>query len=389
LPAGGYLVHSGGVPMRRLENEDEEKFWEAWIKDDLIFVYRYGKIGSPGHTKLKKLKTRAEAEAELEARVAEKLAEGFADPNAEEAAEDAAEGEDEESAQSEPDDAADEDDGGEDDAGEDAGDSDEDADEALEGADDEDDEEADEDEEDEEDEEAEEEDEEAEEEDEKEPPAPRAGRRATAPAVVDAPPPKPSLPARVRPSTPTPERLEAAIQALDALRAAAAAGARSWKLARLARRARHALERLGGTPIAEHAGLEQALDAATSLVLAPTKRLPLEDALTVLWVVDVATYARVVARWRAKMLDAPVTPAIGVLSAVFEHVPDPEVAVHVGAALVNRRLPPDAFQHWLSRIKPFLAASIATTSGGWDAFRAALKPGKDALLRARVAEVGP
>jgi len=80
--------------MRRLENEDEEKFWEAWIKDDLIFVYRYGKIGSPGHTKLKKLKTRAEAEAELEARVAEKLAEGFADPNAEEAAEDAAEGED-------------------------------------------------------------------------------------------------------------------------------------------------------------------------------------------------------------------------------------------------------------------------------------------------------
>ena len=69
--------------MRRLENEDEEKFWEAWIKDDLIFCYRYGKIGSAGHTKLKKFKTQAEAEAELEAKLAEKLEEGFTEPGAE------------------------------------------------------------------------------------------------------------------------------------------------------------------------------------------------------------------------------------------------------------------------------------------------------------------
>lgn len=49
--------------MRRLENADEEKFWEAFVKDALIFCYRYGKIGSSGHLKIKKFAPRAEAEA--------------------------------------------------------------------------------------------------------------------------------------------------------------------------------------------------------------------------------------------------------------------------------------------------------------------------------------
>lgn len=63
--------------IRRLEHQREEKYWEAWIKDELIFCYRYGKLGSPGHTKLKKFKTGAEAAAELEEKLKEKLREGF------------------------------------------------------------------------------------------------------------------------------------------------------------------------------------------------------------------------------------------------------------------------------------------------------------------------
>jgi len=328
--------------MRRLENEDEEKFWEAWIKDDLIFCYRYGKIGAAGHTKLKKFKTKAEAEAELEAKLAEKLEEGFAEPGAED--EEEAE---EEEAEEEEDESDDED---------------EDEDES----------------------EDEEEDESDDEEDEDE--APRKKARATAPIVVEAPPAKPSLPPRVRAATsaPKPERLAAVVKALDAVREAAAGGARSWRLARLARRARHALSALGGAPLGPHEAVNTALDAVMDAVGAPKPRLPLEDALTLLWVVDVATYARIVARWRAKTLDPAVSPAIGVLAAAIATIPDPEVALHVGTALVNRRLSPDAFQYWFSRLKPFLVET-----GGFDALRAALKPGSDAILRGRTSEVVP
>jgi hypothetical protein len=197
------------------------------------------------------------------------------------------------------------------------------------------------------------------------------------------------LPARFKARTATPDALTAAVAALDALRAAVEGGKRrSWKLGRLARRARHALEGLGGAELAKHEPVSKALDAVTALVLAPKKRLSLEDALTLLWVVDAATYARTVARWRAKMLDSPATASIGVLSAAFEHIPDHEVAVHVGAALVNRRLEAAAFRRWFARIRPFLDESLAAAGkGGLPSFAAALKPGSDAVLAARVAEV--
>jgi predicted DNA-binding WGR domain protein len=63
--------------MRRFEHQADAKFWEAWIKDEVAFCYRFGKLGSAGHTKLKKFATRDQAEAELRERVEEKLAEGF------------------------------------------------------------------------------------------------------------------------------------------------------------------------------------------------------------------------------------------------------------------------------------------------------------------------
>jgi predicted DNA-binding WGR domain protein len=63
--------------MRRLEHAGEEKFWEAWIKDDAIFCYRFGKIGTSGQTRLKRHATRAEADADLEENIGRKIEEGF------------------------------------------------------------------------------------------------------------------------------------------------------------------------------------------------------------------------------------------------------------------------------------------------------------------------
>jgi predicted DNA-binding WGR domain protein len=68
--------------MRRFENQADAKFWEAWIKDDIVFCYRYGKLGSAGHTKLKKFATRDQAEAELREKLEEKLTEGFVEVGA-------------------------------------------------------------------------------------------------------------------------------------------------------------------------------------------------------------------------------------------------------------------------------------------------------------------
>ena len=202
-------------------------------------------------------------------------------------------------------------------------------------------------------------------------------------SVVEEAPAKPSLPARVKARAATKENADAAAKALDALRAAV--GGRSWKMSRLARRARHALERLGGADLAKHDAVAKALDAVTALVIAPKKRLSLEDAMTVLWVVDAATFARTVARWKAKMLDSPAKAAIGVLSSTFEAIPDQEVAVHVATALVNRRLSEDAFRSWFGRIRPFLDEAIGQKRGATKAFLASLKPGNDAVVKARVA----
>src|SRR5678810_1020032 len=98
------------VALRRLEHEDEEKFWEAWIKDDAILCYRFGKIGTTGQTRIKRHATREEAEADLEYNIQRKLKEGFeekSEDDAEEKEEDAAE--EEETEEEEGDEAEDED----------------------------------------------------------------------------------------------------------------------------------------------------------------------------------------------------------------------------------------------------------------------------------------
>ncbi|MGO8994477.1 MAG: WGR domain-containing protein [Polyangiaceae bacterium] len=311
---------------RRLENEDEEKFWEAWIKDDLIFCYRFGKIGSPGGTKLKKFKTAAEAQAELEEKLEQKLAEGFAEIGAE-----GAEGEEDEEEKEEED--------GEDEA-------------------------------------KDEDEEEGEEEDDAKP--------SEAPPPPP-PPPRPTLPTRVRPPAHpvTPKDIDFARERLVAV--ARSIGGRSWWVRRRARTARRALERLGGLDPQANASLAPVFADLMAEVIAPKKRLPLELALGLLWEVDAGAAAKTVSGWRAKMLSSPASTAIGVLAATFDAVPDPEVALHTGAALVERHLPAPAWKRRFAKVVPFLEESLATKGSSVERFLGGLQPDGDAIVKARVA----
>jgi hypothetical protein len=88
------------------------------------------------------------------------------------------------------------------------------------------------------------------------------------------------------------------------------------------------------------------------------------------------------------MLNLPVAAEIGLLSTTLSRIPDREVAIHVGNALV-RRSSPAAFRHWFARLEPFLTEALATKSGGLAALRAELDAGPNQLLQARIAEVLP
>jgi predicted DNA-binding WGR domain protein len=366
---------------RRLENEDEEKFWEAWIKDEVIFCYRFGKIGSPGGTKLKKFKTAAEAQAELEEKLQQKLAEGFTELGAEdgEDGEDEEEEEeaDEEEEQDEKEEEEDDDDEEEEDEKEEKeadGDEDEDEDEEdeeeveEEKADDDDDESEEEEEEEEEDEGEEGEDDEEEVEAEPEPPPP---------------PPKPTLPRR-NPAREVPvaaAELDAAKGRLEAL--ASALGGRSWRVSARARAAARALSRLGGIDPAGTA-LAQTFSSVMASVIAPTKRLPLDSALRLLWAVDASAAAKVAQGWRAKMLSSPASASIGVLASTFDFIPAADVALHTGVALVERHLPADAWKKRFSKVVPFLEEALASKGATPQAFFDSLGTPGDAKVKARV-----
>jgi predicted DNA-binding WGR domain protein len=409
--------------MRRLENEEDDKFWEGWIKDDLIFCYRFGKIGASGHIKIKKFKTRAEAEAELEARWKEKLGEGFSEPGKADEAEaeddenededDEAEAEDGENededdeAEAEDGENEDEDDGDEDedDENEDEDDGDEDEDGENEdeddGDEDEDGENEDEDDEDEdedgenededdgdEDEDGENEDEDDgdEDEDDEDEDAPKRVKRANrAPAPAPpAPPEKPKLPTRVHRRTPTTNDLVHARTALEAL--VRSAGGRSWHVRRRANAAGRAVEKLGGADPSSLVETAKAWDALVAQVMAPAKALPLHAALRVFAGADATVISKAVGFWRAKMLSTPAAAAIGVLAATFEAVPDAEVAAQTSAALVDRVLPREGFRRRFAKVRPFLEESLQTKGKTLPEFLASLRPATDVLLQRRLAD---
>ena len=322
--------------MRRLEHEDEEKFWEAWIKDDTIFCFRFGKIGTTGQTRIKRHATREEAEADLEENIQRKLKEGFEEKSEDaEEEEDAAEEEEEEE----------QDEGGED-----------------------------------EDEADEKEDEEDEEEE-----APKAKKKKP---VAAAPPPppepsKPKLPAktRARAHAIAPEQISAAKNALEALHAGL--GGRSWKVRKLARRARQSLERVAGVDPSKH-GFGDAFDALMSDVTAPKKRLPLEIATGLLLELDPAVFVRAVKQWKGGA--GPAKDTIGVLQTSVAAIDDADVALHVGAAFAERRLDASSWRKRFGHVKPALEEALKKKGSTLAKYLKSLDTGEDSVLASHVEE---
>jgi predicted DNA-binding WGR domain protein len=317
--------------MRRLENDDEEKFWEAWVKD-AIFYYRFGKIGSPGQTKLKRFSTDAEAEVELEEKLQEKLTQGFAEPGATKEASDKDEESDEES--------------------------------------------------------EEEDDKEEEGEDEEEDEAkPKKTARKKAPhvAAVAAGPAKPTLPVRFQKHATKADQINPAKAAIEALRAGL--GGRSWKVARLARKARQALERVGGIDPHDHGPFGQTFDALMDDVFADKKKLPLEVAMQLLFELDAKVFVRTVKRWKTKAGASPLKDAIGMLQTSAE-LGDAELALHTAAALANRQLDARAWKKRFAKVRPFLEEALAKSGSSVGKFTKTLHAGEDKTLHAHVEEMG-
>jgi predicted DNA-binding WGR domain protein len=346
--------------MRRLEHEDEEKFWEAWIKDDAIFCYRFGKIGTTGQTRIKRHATKEEAEADLEDNIQRKLKEGF-----EEKSED---GEEKEEA-SEEEESSDEEEGGDDD--EDAADDDEDGDDDEQEEDDE-----------------EEEDEQEEDEDDEEEAPKKAKKKKPAAAAAPPPPPpepsKPKLPARTRakPHAIAPEQVSAAKNALEALHAGL--GKRSWKVRKLGRRARQSLERVAGVDPNKH-GFGDAFDAVMSDVTASGKRLPLDIATRLLLELDPAVFVRTVKQWKSASA-GPAKDAIGVLQTSVAAIDDADVALHVGAAFAERRLDAASWRKRFSHMKPALEEALKKKGSTLAKYLKSLDTGEDAVLASHVEE---
>jgi predicted DNA-binding WGR domain protein len=319
--------------MRRLENEDEDKFWEAWVKD-AIFYYRFGKIGSPGQTKLKRFTTDADAEVELEEKLQEKLKQGFAEPGEKEAEE--SESDDEESDDEESDDEEESDESDDDEESDDAK------------------------------------------------PAKKTARKKTAAvAVVAVQPAGPTLPVRFQRHTPKPEQISAAKAAVLALHEGL--GGRSWKVARLARKARQALERVGGIDPHDHGALGESFDALMADVLAAEKKLPLEVAMQLLFELDPKVFVRTVKRWKPQ--DAsPLRAAIDVLHASVE-VGDAELALHTAAALADRTLDARAWKKRFAKVKPLLEEALTKRGSSVGKFCKALHAGEDKSLHAHIEEM--
>ncbi len=319
--------------MRRLENSDEEKFWEAWIKDETVFMYRFGKIGTQGQTRLKRHATKDEADADLEDNVARKLKEGF-EEKSEDEEEKKEEGEEEEETEESDSDDEDSDD----------------------------------------------------EEDEEEAPKKKKAAAKHIAAVPAAAPSKPALVARTRaaPHKVAPEQISAAKNALEALHGAL--GKRSWKVRKLARRARQSLERVAGIDPAKH-GIGDAFDALMQDVVAPKKRLPLEIATGLLLELDAAVFVRTVKQWKSAAANSGgAKEAIGALAASVDAIHDADVALHVGAALAERKLDASSWRKRFHRVKPALEDALKKNGSTLAKYLKSLDASDDTLLAARIEE---
>jgi predicted DNA-binding WGR domain protein len=197
------------------------------------------------------------------------------------------------------------------------------------------------------------------------------------------------LPPRGRDGAITPERVKAAAEALAALQEAR--GRRSWALAWRARLARRALQAVAGIDPAGEPALAAPFDAVLARVIAPkaADRIPLGRAVELLYEVDAAAFARTVQQtWKDPPAGHPAARAIAVLEAQLAALGDPELALRVGALLVDRQdRGAAADAGWTRRwkaISPHLEAHLVRGGGSLKGYLKGIDAAGDAHLARRV-----
>lgn len=189
------------------------------------------------------------------------------------------------------------------------------------------------------------------------------------------------------------ERVKAAAQALTSL--ADARFKRSWALGRSARLARRALSAIAGVNPASDAALKGAFDAVMARVVAPSPkdRLPLTRALELLYEVDASAFERTVrATWKPAAAASPAAKAIAVLDQQLTELEDPELALRVGALLLDRpdRGSSSTEAGWKQRWKalsPHLEAYLARKGGSLKTYLRSIDTAGDPVIARRIARM--
>lgn len=134
-----------------------------------------------------------------------------------------------------------------------------------------------------------------------------------------------------------------------------------------------------------HGTLASSFGAAMAEAVRPsTRSLSLSAALGLLYVSDPSAFVRTVREWST----ASPSPTIAALRLVVDQLPDPEVALHVGTALTERRLPAPAWRQRFAQLRPVLVEELEKSGTTLDAFLAALRgvSSGDPILVARIEE---
>lgn len=148
--------------------------------------------------------------------------------------------------------------------------------------------------------------------------------------------PKLDLPRRFAAKEATAEALKAAADALAHL--GSAKPRKSWDLGRRTRRARRALSAVAGLDPASNAALAPVFDALMARVVAAKagERFPLVHAMELLHELDAAAFERAVTSTWSGASASPASGAISVLAKQLAELEEPELALRVGALLVDR-----------------------------------------------------
>lgn len=139
-----------------------------------------------------------------------------------------------------------------------------------------------------------------------------------------------------RVAEPSQDSIEKAAHALQSLQKAPSK--RSFTLARKVLLARRALDKIAGFDPASNAGIKSSLDAVLSRVVSGKKdeRLSLCRALTLLYALDTKAFERALSDTWKNASGSPAEKAISVLNAQVAALEDAELALRVGALLVDR-----------------------------------------------------